>query len=602
MFTDFIVADRRDGSSHLQMHRDNIVPTPTPPAAPKMLGNLYIAPQAGYMSKKLRTTSLWLIAVLLGLLAANCSKPVPGEKEMLGKIKGKASLRLADGSTISRDDSDEYSPYLIKMDDGFLVLVFGSNRDCGGSCSAGTHNLFVARSLTTFDGVNLPFFATPTVLTYSVTPLNSTSQISYAVKKNGTGLRVFVNLQSDSDNINYGDISNPSTPSVSAWTQAANATNRLYSIIGISGDGSQVFATDSSGIGYAFDPANANAATAFGYGLDNATSATQVRQENSGYDDAILGVYYSSTYAAAGAQYFGPIIDLDTSLALSGLSITNISTFSADDAANDVVLFSAFDYFGGFTQDLYVITSHTSKDLWDSAGFLGFDFLPTTPPPMPNHHFAFESSIWSSCSAGTAIDFGIPSPWASGDCVNVTFNTPSHNFSEFGTFNGTNANLNLGTQTLPSIFTISAWLYLTSPSPSCGSNCFVVANGVASTAYNGFKFYIDTSDMSMHFVTGNGSADATGSTGPGVVTDGAWYHVAAVVNGSLGAGSYVSLYVDGVDVTLASNMEDTFTNNATLRVGTDNDGGYFFGGDMDDVMLFDSELTPSEIAALALSF
>ncbi|HMV36663.1 MAG TPA: hypothetical protein PKD60_12265, partial [Turneriella sp.] len=88
------------------------------------------------------------ILALPFLVATYCSQPT---KEKIDLSKARASLRLADGSTISRDSSEEYSPYLVKMDDGHLVLVFGSNRTDCGSCSG--HNLFFARSLTVFDGL-----------------------------------------------------------------------------------------------------------------------------------------------------------------------------------------------------------------------------------------------------------------------------------------------------------------------------------------------------------------------------------------------------------------------------------------------------------------
>lgn len=554
---------------------------------PKMLGNTLKGAQSVPMRSKLRPAAIWLTAAL-ALFAANCSKPVAGEKELLGKIKGKASLRLADGSTISQPGVDEYSPYLVKLSDGYLALAYGSNQ-------GGLHNLYITKSLTAFDGEFIPFFNTPQKITAGI---DSGSKISFAAKASGTNVVVYVN---------YSGISSatvdPTNPGSTSLTGIANNTATAgHTIIGISGDGSKIYSTDGSGIGHSFEPGGSTV-TPFGYGLDNATSATQVRQENSGYEDAILGVYFSSTYAAAGAQYFGPVIDLDTSLAFSGLSITSISTFSADSPANDIVLFSAFDFFEGFTEDLYVITSHTSKDLWDGAGFPGFDFFPSNPPPMPDHHYAFESGPWGGCSAGTAIDFGSPAPWAAGDCSNITFSSPSYNLTEYGIFNGTNANLNLGTQSLQNIFTVSAWVYIPpSASLSCATNCPIISNGNASTAYNGFRFYVNAVDMSLHFLSGDGSSDAGATTGAAVILDANWHHVAAVVNASLGGSSYVNIYVDGIDVTADNFATGNFTGGTAVRIGTDNDGTSFFDGNLDDVMMFDAELTPAEVAALAAAF
>lgn len=312
-----------------------------------------------------------LIVGTLIIAVFNCAPP-PTEKEMDGKIRGKASLRLADGSTISRDDSDEYNPYLLKMSDGYLVLVFGSDRTDCGSCTG--HNVFMARSLTAFDGEFLPYFSTPLPARISTNPINEPARINFAATASGTSVILYLNYSSGASQIYTGTYTNPQNPNVGSIALITNTNHYNNTIIGISADGSQLYTTDSSEIAYAFNPTNSTAENPFGYGMNNSTSAAQVRQENSGYTNAILGVSYGSTFAAAGDQWFGPILDLDTSLALSGLSITGMSTFSADSAANDRVLFSAFDFFEGFSEDLYLITSHSSKDLWDIAGFPGFDF------------------------------------------------------------------------------------------------------------------------------------------------------------------------------------------------------------------------------------
>lgn len=546
-----------------------------------MLGNLYIAPQAVHMLKKLRSTGLWTMAALMVLLAANCSKPVPGEKEMLGKIKGKASLRLADGSTISQPGTDEYSPYLVKLSDGYLALVFGSNQ-------GGLHDLYVAKSTTVFDGEFLPFFNTPQKITSGI---GAGSKISFAAKASGTNVVIYVNYSGISSAT--VDPTNPGSASLSA---ISNGFTSGHTIIGISGDGNNLYSTDGSGIGHTFEPGGSSV-TPFGYGMNYATSATQVRQENSGYDNAILGVYYSSTYSAAGEQYFGPIIGLDTSLAFSGLMISSLSTFSADDPANDIVLFSAFDYFEGFTEDLYVITSHTSKDLWDESGFPGFDFFPTNPPPTPDHHYAFESAVWSTCSAGTAIDSGFPQ-W-NGDCSNVTFSSPSYDlFSDFGQFGGT-SQVTLGAQDVGSAFTISAWVYLTS-SPTCNANCPILANDYVAAAADGFRFYVDASLGKLAFDTGLASSSLQADSVTFVIPTDRWYHVAVTVDRNLDT---ATLYVDGSDVTNAGSTLPGFTTAAStaLRIGmnADSDG---FTGDMDDVMIFSRVLDPAEIEALATNY
>ncbi|AFM13284.1 hypothetical protein Turpa_2644 [Turneriella parva DSM 21527] len=525
-----------------------------------MLGNLYIDTQAGPMSKKLRNTSMWVLAALLGLLAANCSKPVPGEKEMLGKIKGKASLRLADGSTISQPGTDEYSPYLVKLSDGYLALVFGSNQ-------GGLHDLYVAKSTTAFDGEFLPFFNTPQKITSGI---GAGSKISFAAKASGTNVVVYVNYTGISSAT--VDPTNPGSSSLSPITN--NTATVGHTIIGISGDGNKLFSTDGSGIGHSFDPGGANV-TPFGYGMDNATSATQVRQENSGYEDAIIGVFYGSTFAAAGQQYFGPIFDLDTSLAFSGLSITSMSTFNADSAANDLVLFSAFDFFDGFTEDLYVITSHTSKDLWDSAGFLGLDFSAALAPP-PDHWFDMFAPATSCPNLGFSM-----TPWSAICTAIGDSSTGSYDGTEAGEFDGSTSNMTILGQDPGNFFTIAAWVNITSVT-ACSTSCVIVANSGLGASTDGFRLYVDATGA-VNFETGNGTLSLAISTPGGLISDVTWNHVMISVDRLSGL---ATLYVNGFEEGTTNAIRTDFNTNATLTFGAPDGGANPITGLMDEIKIY----------------
>ena len=536
------------------------------------------------MLNMLRRTAVFTLATVLVLLAAHCAKPVSGEKDLLGKIKGKASLRLADGSTISRDDSDEYSPYLLKLGDGYLALVFASNRDCAGAgCDPGTHNIFMAKSTTPFDGDYIPYFDTPLPIQIPSTPLNSLSPVSYAAATINSDVIIYVNYSGST----YTGTFDPTNPTASI-AQITNTNHSTNTIIGISADGTNLFSTDGSGTAYVFSPSSSVAANPYGYGMDYATSATQVRQENSGLQDSILGVYYGSSFTAAGQDYFGGILDLDLSLAASGLYLNQLSTFYTDTPATDTVLFSAWD---GLSDDIYVITSHTSYDLWYSVPFFGFDqFL--QPPPTPDHWYDFEFAC------PTATDSGDPGGWG-GTCSGITPTTTSYNGTTYGPFNGAGGQISLGLQTLPTTFTIAAWVYLP-VSPSCGTNCIIASNGAASTAYNGFKLFIDSTDMSLRLLTGDGSTEVTEISSPNALTDGAWYHIAAVINTDF---SYTIIFVDGIPVGTTTSIQDTFPRvSTTIRFGTDNDVTVFLNADMDDVMIYEYELDPLAILSLASAY
>ena len=231
----------------------------------------------------MRMNFLW-VALLTGLVAfaLNCA-PKPTSREMEGKIKGKASLRLADGSTISRDDSDEYNPYIVRLSDGYLVLVFGSNRN------GGLHNIFMAKSVEPYNGFDLPFFNTPVVVTNNGPAIDDANPIKFAAVADTTTVILYVNLHSDSGFIRKGVITDPNTPNFSpALAAITNTSENSYNIIGVSADGERLITTDSGGIAYVIDPNTTNTASPFGGNLDYTESATQVRYDNSGQNDSYI--------------------------------------------------------------------------------------------------------------------------------------------------------------------------------------------------------------------------------------------------------------------------------------------------------------------------
>ena len=81
-----------------------------------------------------------------------------------------------------------------------------------------------------------------------------------------------------------------------------------------------------------------------------------------------------------------------------------------------------------------------------------------------------------------------------------------------------------------------------------------------------------------------------------IVSDGQWYHVGFVWDGS-----YRSLYVDGVEVAkdnAAQNPLKRATGGLYISAGKTLAAGTFFSGLIDDVRIYDKALTPEEIEAL----
>ncbi|MCH9022386.1 MAG: PQQ-dependent sugar dehydrogenase [Planctomycetes bacterium] len=133
------------------------------------------------------------------------------------------------------------------------------------------------------------------------------------------------------------------------------------------------------------------------------------------------------------------------------------------------------------------------------------------------------------------------------------------------------------------------------------------------TSYTGSNQHIlswgipESSKMWLLFIDGNNSAlrvsvfDGTiiGST---PIADGAWHHVAAVLDDDGTADvSEVRLYVDG-QLEISSNVTahpiDT-SSDANVRIGTLLDGSPHFNGLIDDVRILDRAMTQEHIQALA---
>ncbi len=529
----------------------------------------------------MRPVSFFLFLVLV---AAHCSKPTV--RDLDGKIKGKASLRLADGSTISRDNSDEYRPQIVTLSDGYLVLAFGSDRGDGG-CTAGLHNIYIAKSLTPYDGVSLPSFDTPRPLTNEGPCINDAARINFALVPNGTEVKVYLNYHAEYGNIRVAAVSSFTNPSP-AFASINNSNHSDNTVIGANAAGNRLVTTDLSGTAYVMNPDVNIAADPYGFGLNNAESALQVRQEVSGYDDAYIASIYGSSLATTSSFPFGPIIDLDFSLIGSGLFLSSVGAFYSSDAYGDLVLFSAY---GEFSEDMYVITSHTAGGLWNLVGFFGSEaFLP--PAPTPDHYFTFDGGTCGVNEIGT---------WT-GTCTSVGVGTTNvFDGSDYALFSGS-SKMDLGVRDLGAQFTLSAWVYL---GPSETGLHTIVANAGGTGINDGFRLYVDASNQRISFVVGDGTNTQTISSFASTFPLDTWNHVAVAVDKSFNS---VSLFVNGSYVNdmsygWSAPITTIQTNTGNVIWGTTTAApGYGLVGAMEKVRIHLRALSYEEILGEFLAF
>lgn len=147
----------------------------------------------------------------------------------------------------------------------------------------------------------------------------------------------------------------------------------------------------------------------------------------------------------------------------------------------------------------------------------------------------------------------------------------------------------------PATVSVEAWVnstYLTAP----GAYGYIVSKGAAD--YRGASYALVTSNHSgLWFYIGNGSAFQYSPDPGSAIWDGNWHHVIGTYDGS-----YVRLYVDGVEVGNGARLDNALgfglPNTNDLFIGTYNGlPGYTFNGRIDEVSVFNRALSAAEVRA-----
>ncbi len=212
------------------------------------------------------------------------------------------------------------------------------------------------------------------------------------------------------------------------------------------------------------------------------------------------------------------------------------------------------------------------------------------PDPAPIGRWALDES-----SGSTAID-------SSGNGHNGTLvNAPTRIAGKTGNalrFNGVDQSVDIADSDLfsPHVgpsgeMSVSAWVRLASL-PSLRAP-FVVKGNDNNWEYALFVYSDATVAFAMIQSNGVVYAEARAGTFP----TGSWHHLA----GTLKKGSSVKVWLDGVPLDNRLNFAgDTLNLGAPLRIGEDGPTPQdFLDGDVDDVRIFDKELTAAQVLSLA---
>ncbi len=181
--------------------------------------------------------------------------------------------------------------------------------------------------------------------------------------------------------------------------------------------------------------------------------------------------------------------------------------------------------------------------------------------------------------------------------VTATYSTRSLDFG------GTDEYVNVGNVTELSFertdaFSISLW-FLTSIT---GSDTTFVSKVGDGTAYTGWTFGQKSTNVLVFYLTNTWSTNTIEVDTTGTYNDGEWHHVVMTYDGS-SAASGVTIYIDGSSVatsTVYDTLSATTVTTNPFYLGARASSGLLqpFIGNMDEVLVFNTELSSSQVTTL----
>lgn len=179
-----------------------------------------------------------------------------------------------------------------------------------------------------------------------------------------------------------------------------------------------------------------------------------------------------------------------------------------------------------------------------------------------------------------------------GSANGTTYQSPGKIGSQHIVFNDTVDHIRIPNDALlePVHITVEAWVKSSNP----GVSGYIVSKGGQSSQFSSYALYTDSDGGLSFYITGPTGLITSSNAGTDIWND-EWHHVAGTFNGSC-----IRLYVDG------SQIGQDIDANTTIRYNLDQgndlmignyllDYGLSFSGSIDDVLLWDTALTPDII-------
>ena len=134
---------------------------------------------------------------------------------------------------------------------------------------------------------------------------------------------------------------------------------------------------------------------------------------------------------------------------------------------------------------------------------------------------------------------------------------------------------------------VSAWV-----KPAAELTNMIIAKHAGGTS--GSWYLAIPSADTFRFVILNASSTRVEHDVSYTITLGQWYHLVGVYNGT-----DIKLYINGVETGVASSQTGLIkTVTTSVRIGTYQNNAWFFQGNIDEVALFDTDLSGAEASAI----
>jgi hypothetical protein len=144
-------------------------------------------------------------------------------------------------------------------------------------------------------------------------------------------------------------------------------------------------------------------------------------------------------------------------------------------------------------------------------------------------------------------------------------------------------------------FSISCWVKTTD------AEAYIVSKLLGSTTFRGYGIALSSGQIAFSLINDNGSTLKAQIITTATYNDDKWHHIVCTSSGS-GTVAGMVVYVDGVAVAVTTASDtlggNTILNAASFNIGSRTDGSVLLAGRLDEVSVFDAELTPAEVTLL----